>query len=54
MEQDLKINFNADDYSYIENCFEVMIQLESTESLFLYKQAYKDCVELLKKLEVLK
>ena len=54
MEQDLKVNFNADDYSYIEKCFEAMIQLESTESLFLYKQAYKDCVELLKRLEVLK
>ena len=53
-EQDLKISFNADDYSYIENCFETMIQLESTEGLFLYRQAYKDCVELLKKMEVLR
>ena len=53
-DQDLKTNFNADDYSYIEDCFEIMVQLESNESLFLYRRAYKDCVELLKKLEVLK
>lgn len=53
-EHDLKVNFNANDYSFIENYFEAMIQAESQESLFLYQQAYKDCVELLKSLEVLK
>ena len=53
-DQDLKTNFNEEDYDYIEACFEIMLDAESQESLFLYQQAYKDCVELLKKLEVLK
>lgn len=53
-QQDLKSKFNADDYTYIEGCFEIMIQLEWRELEFFYRQAYKDCIELLKNLEVLK
>ena len=30
------------------------MDIESQETEFLYRQAYKDCVELLKKLDVLK
>ncbi len=52
-EQDLKNNFGEDDYSYIESCFEILLKAESQETEFLYRQAYKDCVELLKKLVVL-
>ena len=53
-QQDLKLNFNSEDYSYIEDCFESMIKLEWSEMDFLYRQGFKDCVELLKSLEVLK
>ena len=52
-QQDLKFNFNEDDYSYIEDCFETMMQLEWASAEFLYQRAYKDCIELLKSLEVL-
>ncbi len=53
-QQDLKLNFNSEDYSYIEDCFETMMKLEWGEMDFLYRQGFKDCVELLKSLEVLK
>ena len=53
-QQDLKNKFNVDDYAYIEHCFEIMMQLEWREMEFLYRQAYKDCIELLRKLEILK
>lgn len=46
--RDLKLNFCEDDYKYIEAYLEIILQAESQETEFLYHQAYRDCVELLK------
>lgn len=52
--EDLETFFNKSDFELIEKMLDELMDVESQETEFLYRQAYKDCVELLKKLEVLK
>ncbi|MPM44673.1 hypothetical protein SDC9_91352 [bioreactor metagenome] len=53
MEQDYQERFSKDDSIFIENCFDVLLELEGSQAEFIYRQGYKDCVQLLKNLEVL-
>jgi len=50
---DCKVNFNASDYEYIKACIDALVESNERKTEFIYRQAYKDCVALLKKLEIL-
>lgn len=52
-ESDLKAKFGESGYQFIEKCLDTILQPESREGTFLYQQGYRDCIALLKKLEVL-
>jgi len=51
--KDCKVNFNAGDYQYIKVCIDALVESSEREAEFIYRQAYKDCVALLKKIEIL-
>ena len=53
MTEDCKHHFNEEDYHFIETCFETILEAEGNETSFAYLQSYKDCVALLKRLELL-
>ena len=53
MTEDCKNNFNEEDYDYVESCIEVMHEADDKETVFIYNQAFKDCIALLKELEVI-
>lgn len=53
MEEACKERFSENDYSFIEHCFETLLEAEGGETEFIYLQGYKDCVALLKQIDVL-
>ena len=53
MGEECKQRFGEEGYQIIETYFEVLLQSEGRETEFVYLQAYKDCVDLLKRIEVL-
>lgn len=52
-ESDCRINFPRDDHAYIEAWVDAVLHIGSEEGSFLYEQAFRDCVSLLKALRVL-
>ena len=50
--ENLETFFNKSDFQHIETILDELMDIESQETEFLYRQAYKDCIEMLKKLEV--
>lgn len=53
MENDCKLNFAEDDHVYLEAWEEAFAHRESKESVFIYSQAYQDCIYLLKSLKII-
>jgi len=52
--EDLENRFNPEDFKFIDECIGIFVEAEYQKMEFVYSEAYKDCIELLKKLEVLK
>ena len=46
LEEAGKERFSENDYAFIENCFETLLEAEGGETEFVYLQGYKDCVAL--------
>lgn len=51
--KDLENRFNPKDFEFIDECIGIFVEVEYQKMEFIYVEAYKDCVKLLKKLEVL-
>lgn len=53
MENECKLSFSADEFKYIESWIDALMEVYCEESNFLYEQAYRDCVSILKRLKVI-
>ena len=52
MESDCRINSIAKDFFFVEEWIETLMEVNAAECGFMYERGYKDCVTLLKRLEV--
>lgn len=53
MENDCKINFPKGDFCYIDAWIEAIMDIYNEENSFLYEQAFRDCIGLLKLLKII-
>ena len=47
-----KDRFTPDDFDFVCECFETLLNCEYEEMEFVYHRGYKDCISILKMLEV--
>ncbi len=53
MDENCKNKFSAEDFEFVEECFDVLLEVEGAQTEFVYRQGIKDCVRILKCLEVI-
>lgn len=53
MDKDCETMFTKPELDFAEECFETILEIDGSEMEFIYRQGMKDCVKILKKLEIL-
>lgn len=53
MDEDCETMLGQEERDFVQECFDIMNEIDSEKLEFVYRQGFKDCVSILKKLEVL-
>jgi len=53
MEHDCEDHLDPSDFSFIMECFELLMDSYTQQGRYLYKQGFADCISILKRLGIL-